>query len=678
MKHIENPMKTLRSENNCLTEQIESKIIAEAHNRHYILFRRKMRRKRSLFLGLVVAIIVAEVPTSSSFVEQFPNCRLARLRFPTTSVNRFDDYCNRSTVSTTQCKASRLNPQQDEGEEGGSTFESRRQSSGTNGGFENGNETNAPGQNNRNYRNDQEQDLTSSSGRWVQGEDVISTPDPIAPPSPDRAISIVSELKSNAALFAAFAYGSLNLPGTLTVSESKVTSVTTSLSISRPLPDSDLIRTFVVLDVCTLCLMITCVAASQLLIYRLTDGSYEDVDEYSSRENCFDDNTPSARKKKNSRDSALGRLVTTYRNEFTVARITFDLGLVTLLSAVGVRSLAIFDEDIVVPVAIVLGITAISLAVAYLTTYVEVFRTAENIPERPLFSIAFPFLSKGDEKESDDDEVDPDDNSLSQTIPQIFLPISLASVGLGLFFVFINGPVSSESNLSRLGPYDVTSGATKLKVVTERIDSEKVKLEAKAKSQRMEEQEQKRKKRAERRAAGASSTKPQAKKASEKAEAANKVKAEAESAKKKAAEEEAKKKAEVEAKRKAEEEAKKKAEVEAKKKADMEAKKKAEEEAKQKAEEEAKKKAENETKQKAEEGDRTKPEEVAKKRVEDEAKTKAEEEMIKRQIEEEAKNKAMEEANAAAEVKSKAEAAVEAAKKKTEEGTAASSTATTT
>ena len=36
-----------------------------------------------------------------------------------------------------------------------------------------------------------------------------------------------------AALFGAFAFGSLNLPNTLTVSESKVTSVTTSLSVSR-------------------------------------------------------------------------------------------------------------------------------------------------------------------------------------------------------------------------------------------------------------------------------------------------------------------------------------------------------------------------------------------------------------------------------------------------------------
>mmetsp|Transcript_33065 Transcript_33065/g.51181 ORF Transcript_33065/g.51181 Transcript_33065/m.51181 type:complete len:376 (-) Transcript_33065:144-1271(-) len=98
-------------------------------------------------------------------------------------------------------------------------------------------------------------------------------PPPLPPPpqfppdGPDLAIVIVSELKANAALFAAFAFGALNLPPALTVSESKVTSVTTSVSVARPLPDSELLKAFVVLDAVTLCLMISCVAASQLLIY---------------------------------------------------------------------------------------------------------------------------------------------------------------------------------------------------------------------------------------------------------------------------------------------------------------------------------------------------------------------------------------------------------------------------
>jgi len=62
--------------------------------------------------------------------------------------------------------------------------------------------------------------------RWQKESDgnTNRSPPPREAPNPDRAISIVSELKANAALFAAFAFGSLNLPNTLTVSESKVTS----------------------------------------------------------------------------------------------------------------------------------------------------------------------------------------------------------------------------------------------------------------------------------------------------------------------------------------------------------------------------------------------------------------------------------------------------------------------
>ena len=78
----------------------------------------------------------------------------------------------------------------------------------------------------------------SPSGSLAEGS-------PAAPDeqeSPDRAIGIVSELKSSAALFAAFAFGALNLPGTLTISESRVTSAASSVSTSRPVPDSDLLQ----------------------------------------------------------------------------------------------------------------------------------------------------------------------------------------------------------------------------------------------------------------------------------------------------------------------------------------------------------------------------------------------------------------------------------------------------
>jgi len=296
--------------------------------------------------------------------------------------------------------------------------------------------------------------------------------------SPDRAISIVSELKANAALFAAFAYGSLNLPSTLTVNESKVTGVTTSLSISRPLPDSDLVRSFVVLDVCTLCLMISCVAASQLLIYRLTDGSYEDL--YREEMN--------KQTKINSRDSALGRLVTDYSDEFTVARLTFDFGLVTLLLAVGVRTLAIYDDDISVPVTAVIATTAVFLATAYLTSYIEVFQTAEkfskvdttqsnrdkfNTRESVFSTMRRPllFLTKISTN---------NDNGSNRIVPRIVLPLALISVGLGIYFALIDG--SSGLNLSRLGQsYGATPGESKLRVVTEKIDSEKTKFGAKKK-----------------------------------------------------------------------------------------------------------------------------------------------------------------------------------------------------
>ena len=138
--------------------------------------------------------------------------------------------------------------------------------------------------------------------------------------------------------------------------------------------------------------MISCIATSQLLIYKLTDGSYEDsIDSDLARDRSstrrdrtrnergeISDIDQQRRPRRDSRYTALGRLVTTYRNEFTVARLTFDVGLITLLLAVGVRSIAIFDQEIIVPIAVVIGSTSLFLIVAYCTTYVEVIRTAEN------------------------------------------------------------------------------------------------------------------------------------------------------------------------------------------------------------------------------------------------------------------------------------------------------------
>lgn len=201
---------------------------------------------------------------------------------------------------------------------------------------------------------------------------VLPTSNTETPSTPDRAISIVSELKSTAALFAAFAYGSLNLPATLTVSESKVTTVTTSLSITRPIPESILLQSFVVLDAFTLCLMISCVVASQLLIYRLSDGSYELP--LSDAKMSPQNRLPPTSYKDKQRTSALGRLTThPYRAEFTVARITFDMGLLSLLFAVAVRVIAIFDVTISLPVVVTIGVTMLGIGAAYILSYFDVF-----------------------------------------------------------------------------------------------------------------------------------------------------------------------------------------------------------------------------------------------------------------------------------------------------------------
>jgi len=271
--------------------------------------------------------------------------------------------------------------------------------------------------------------------------------------SPDRAISIVSELKANAALFAAFAFGSLNLPNTLTVSESKVTSVTSSISISRPLPESDLVQAFVVLDACTLCLMISCVAASQLLIYRLTDGSYNE--NRRSHDFSKDGQQRTGRGQRDRRrNSALGRLVTQYRTEFTIARVTFDFGLVALLLAVAVRAVAIYDLEISFPVTVVISFTALSLAVAYINSYLEVFR--------PLESQQILEVSAGYNAASNDDK----NVNILQRVALAAVPFSLA-IYLGF------GDLSASDSMSRLSSYSSLAGESKLRVVTDKITAKK-------------------------------------------------------------------------------------------------------------------------------------------------------------------------------------------------------------
>ena len=224
-----------------------------------------------------------------------------------------------------------------------------------------------------------------------------STPD-----DPSSAIGIMAELKANAALFAAFAFGSLNLPAPLIESTSRVVlSQGITVTTAKPISESTLLQAFVLLDTATLCLMLVCVAASQLLIYRLADGSYGTI-RFST-----DDNV-------DRRDTPLGRLVNQYRAEvllpllpcspapllpcspallyrfpladvsytllgqFRIARVSFALGLSTLLLAVGVKSVTIFDEAIALPATALVGSAAFTIASLYLRSYGEVFRPLDQ------------------------------------------------------------------------------------------------------------------------------------------------------------------------------------------------------------------------------------------------------------------------------------------------------------
>ncbi|CAK0813682.1 unnamed protein product, partial [Prorocentrum cordatum] len=172
------------------------------------------------------------------------------------------------------------------------------------------------------------------------------------PEGPERAMFVVSELKASAALFAAFAFGALNLPSALTISEFRITSSASSVSTSRPAPDSDLLQAFVVLDVLTLGFMLICVVVSQLLMYRLSDGSYGS-EVYGTDE----EHDP--------RDSALGRLATQYGTEFGTARVAFDFGVVTILLATLVRTWTVFGSTIALPVTGVIGMSAVIVGVFY-------------------------------------------------------------------------------------------------------------------------------------------------------------------------------------------------------------------------------------------------------------------------------------------------------------------------
>ena len=184
------------------------------------------------------------------------------------------------------------------------------------------------------------------------------------PKTPERAMNIVGELKSSAALFAAFAFGALNLPGTLIISESRVTSAASSVSTSRPVPDSDLLQAFVVLDVATFGFMLICVVVSQQLLYRLADGSYGTV-------RFGTDEEP------NIRDTALGRLTTQYGAEWRTARAAFDLGIAAILLATVLKTWAVFDSSISLPVTAVIVLSSLTIGAFYVRNN-RVFRQLET------------------------------------------------------------------------------------------------------------------------------------------------------------------------------------------------------------------------------------------------------------------------------------------------------------
>ena len=212
----------------------------------------------------------------------------------------------------------------------------------------------------------------------------LSLPPPKPVPfvaSADRAILIISELKSNAALFAAFAYGSLNLPPTLSVTESKITSVSTSLSIVRPLPESDLVKCFVAFDALTLCLMVLSVTASKLLIYSVSDGSWEDGEE---------NLVGVGKNNSGAKADVISRLGGgRYGATFFVSRLSFDLGLTTLLLAVAVRTVAYFDGEIALIVLMVVTATLAGIIPLVTASYLPYRRTEKSKDGKSLAKLTF-------------------------------------------------------------------------------------------------------------------------------------------------------------------------------------------------------------------------------------------------------------------------------------------------
>lgn len=164
----------------------------------------------------------------------------------------------------------------------------------------------------------------------------------------DKATALVGQIKSNAALFAAFAYGGLALPGTLTVSESSVTSIGTSISRSRPI-ESDMVKAFIVLDASTLALMLVSLSVAQLLLYRINDGTFGSGVTFSGRPGMADGDEsettePERALRRTRSDSVLGVLTTQYGLEFFVARWSFVCGVTTLLAGVTCRLMAVYAD----------------------------------------------------------------------------------------------------------------------------------------------------------------------------------------------------------------------------------------------------------------------------------------------------------------------------------------------
>ena len=64
--------------------------------------------------------------------------------------------------------------------------------------------------------------------------------------------------------------------------------------------------------------------------------------------------------------------------QFRIARVSFALGLTTLLLAVGVKSVTVFDQSIALPATGLVGGAAFTIASLYLRSYSEVFRPLDQ------------------------------------------------------------------------------------------------------------------------------------------------------------------------------------------------------------------------------------------------------------------------------------------------------------